>query len=293
MANVETEEQAVPKRFLYRRVVPDSGGAGKYRGGPAHERAVVPHGGGTDHMTAVVIPGTGELVPGTPGACGGYPGATSAHRVFRESNLDEFPSCLEATTGERVEDARAAALPVSDKDILYLRSEGGGGYGDPLERDPERVLRDVVLQIVTTKAAREIYGVIVDELSAVIDLEATDAQRLSLREQRLGRSLEPAAVAQQVVERTKYRINEYLQLTPDRSHVQCTWCGKTMGGAQDPWRTHAALRTSPVTLEGPPKAVSTEFVLQEFFCPTCGTCLEVQVTGSDEEPLQDVISHWP
>lgn len=293
MANVETEEQAVPKRFLYRRVVPDSGGAGKYRGGPAHERAVVSHGGGTDHMTAVVIPGAGELVPGTPGACGGYPGATSAHRIFRQGNIDEFPWSLDVTTGEQVDDARAAALEVSNKDILYLRSEGGGGYGDPLDRDPNLVLQDVLLQVVTTEAARARYGVVVDERNGAVDVEATHQQRLALRESRLRKRVDLPSIERQSVARSKYRINEYLQLTPDGREVQCTWCGSTMCLAQDPWRDHAARRTSPATLEGPPKATSSDFVLREFFCPTCGTCLEVQVTGLDEEPLQDTISRWP
>lgn len=293
MANVESEEQAVPKRFLYRRVVPDSGGPGKYRGGPAHERAVVPHGGGTDHMTAVVIPGTGELVPGSLGASGGYPGATSAHRVFRKSNVDQFPWSLDVTTGEQVDDARAAALSVSNQDILYLRSEGGGGYGDPLDRDPNLVLQDVLLQIVTTEAARDTYGVVVDELNARVDVEATNQQRLALREKRLGKPAELPASETQAVARTKYRIDEYLQLTPDGREVQCTWCGQTMCAAQDAWRDHAAQRTSPVTVAGPPKATSSEYVLREFFCPTCGTSLDVQATRSVEEPLEDLISRWP
>ncbi|MEX0664270.1 MAG: hydantoinase B/oxoprolinase family protein [Acidimicrobiia bacterium] len=293
MGNVETEEQAVPKRFLYRRVVPDSGGVGKFRGGPAHERAVVPHGGATDEMTAVVIPGTGEDAPGTPGTSGGYPGATSAHRIFRKSNVDQFPWNLEATTGEQVDDARATSLQVSSKDILYLRSEGGGGYGDPLDRDPELVLQDVLLQIVTAEAGRAAYGVIVDELARRVDVEATRTQRTKLREQRLGKSVDIPSLERQIVERTKYRINEYLQLTAEGTDVQCTWCGAIVGPASDPWTDHATRRTSPVALEGPPKTISSDFVLQEFFCPTCATCLEVQVTKADEAPLEDVISRWP
>jgi N-methylhydantoinase B len=293
MANVETEEQAVPKRFLYRRVVTDSGGPGKYRGGPAHERAVVPHAGGTDHFTAVVIPGTGEQVPGTSGVSGGYPGATSAHRVFRQGNIGELPWSLEATTGEQVEDARSAAVPVSAEDILYLRAEGGGGYGDPLDREPGLVLEDVQLGIVSNGAARDTYGVVLDEGNAEVDGAATEAQRRALRAERLGTKVELPSIERQAVDRSKYRINEYLQLTPDGSNVQCTWCGSTICASEDQWRDHSAQRTSPAPLEGPPKVTSSEYVLREFFCPSCATCLEVQVTRSDEEPLEDTISHWP
>jgi N-methylhydantoinase B len=293
MANVESEEQAVPKRFLYRRVVPDSGGPGKYRGGPAHERAVVPHGGGTDHVTAVIIPGAGELVPGTPGVSGGYPSATTAHRVFRRSNVDELPWSLGTTRGEHVDDARAKSQQVSNRDILYLRSEGGGGYGDPLDRDPERVLEDVMLNVVSDGAARDTYGVVLDAVHRRVDVEATRGQRLALREQRLGRPLDPSVLEPRAIARTPYRINEYLQLTSDGSEVQCTWCGSAVCGAQEPWRHHAAQRTSAASLEGPPRTTSSDYVLREFFCPTCGTCLEVQVTGAGEEPLHDAIARWP
>jgi N-methylhydantoinase B len=293
MANVETEEQALPKRFLYRRVVPDSGGPGKFRGGPAHERAVVPHGGATDRVTAVVIPGTGEAVPGTLGACGGYPGATSAHRVFRDGNVDELPWGLEVTTGEQVEDARATALPVFSRDILYLRCEGGGGYGDPLDRDPSSVLQDVALNIVTAEAARDAYGVVIDEGSRQVDREATDRQRRALRESRLGTPVELPPSHAQAVAPSRYRINEYLQLTPDGSDVQCTICGTALCGAQGRWRDHVAQRMSPATLDGPPRSISSDYVLREFFCPACATCLEVQVTRFDEEAMHDTIARWP
>jgi hypothetical protein len=251
-------------------VVPDSGGPGKFRGGPAHERAVVPHGGGTDDVTAVVIPGAGEEAPGTAGVCGGYPGATSAHRIFRQSNVEELPWSLEVTTSDHVDDARAAALSVGSKDILYLRSEGGGGYG-----------------------ARLTYGVVVDEVNGEVDTDATEQQRRLLREERLGRPVELASMEGQGVARTKYRIGEYLQLTSQDGDVQCTWCGASICSAHDAWRDHAARRTSPVSLAGPPKTVSDDYVLREFFCPSCATALEVQVTRPDEEALHDTISRWP
>jgi hypothetical protein len=116
---------------------------------------------------------------------------------------------------------------------------------------------------------------------------------MKLREQRLGKPVQLATLEPQNVERTKYRINEYLQLTTSGADVQCTWCGAIVGPASEAWTDHAARRTSPVALQGPPKTASSDFVLQEFFCPTCATCLEVQVTKADEAPLVDVISHWP
>ena len=62
----------------------------------------------------------------------------------------------------------ATDAPVKHGDIVEVWSSGGGGYGDPVERDPELVLRDVRLGFVSAAAAREIYRVAVecqDELS--------------------------------------------------------------------------------------------------------------------------------
>ena len=48
-------------------------------------------------------------------------------------------------------------------DVLYMRMASGGGYGDPLDRDPEAVLRDVINGIVSPEAAQEIYGVALEQ----------------------------------------------------------------------------------------------------------------------------------
>jgi N-methylhydantoinase B len=49
--------------------------------------------------------------------------------------------------------------PLRGRDALYVRWNGGGGYGDPLARDPEKVLADVRAGLVSAESAREIYGV--------------------------------------------------------------------------------------------------------------------------------------
>jgi len=61
---------------------------------------------------------------------------------------------------------------------------GGGGYGDPLSRDPERVLRDVVNGLVTPEVAQEYYGVVIRPNPWHIDSEASRAQREAIRARR-------------------------------------------------------------------------------------------------------------
>jgi N-methylhydantoinase B len=69
------------------------------------------------------------------------------------------------------------------QDALYVRWNGGGGIGDPLERDPEAVAHDVRDRIVSPEAATEVYGVVLS--GGDIDLEKTNQRRSALRRDRL------------------------------------------------------------------------------------------------------------
>lgn len=64
---------------------------------------------------------------------------------------------------------------------MHVDTPGGGGDGDPLERDPEAVRQDVCDRRVTVSKAREHYGVILHESSLRIDQEATQRLRAALR----------------------------------------------------------------------------------------------------------------
>src|SRR6185295_17399465 len=69
--------------------------------------------------------------------------------------------------------------PIHRDDVVVMRSSGGGGYGDPLQRDPNRVATDVAHGSVTLEAAREWYGVVLDRRGSV-DLDATRKLRAEL-----------------------------------------------------------------------------------------------------------------
>jgi N-methylhydantoinase B len=62
-----------------------------------------------------------------------------------------------------------------------IRCAGSGGYGDPLEREPDRVLKDVIDGYVTAKAARELYGVALTNDNRNIDATSTGALRQRVR----------------------------------------------------------------------------------------------------------------
>ena len=73
--------------------------------------------------------------------------------------------------------------PVRRDDVVIMESAGGGGYGDPLERDPETVRADVLAGFVSAERGREGYGVVLDG-SGEVDEAATTAVRESSRSTR-------------------------------------------------------------------------------------------------------------
>ena len=99
------------------------------------------------------------------GVNGAEPGQRSTKEIVRADGTSEFlPS-------------KCDLIPVCSGDILYFNTWGGGGVGNPLTREPERVLHDVVSGLVSAQAAKDAYGVVVNGES--LDLEATSALRSS------------------------------------------------------------------------------------------------------------------
>lgn len=69
--------------------------------------------------------------------------------------------------------------------MLYIRFMGGGGYGDPIDRDPVLVLEDVCGDLVSVECGRDIYGVLIDVDKRMVDVLGTKKQRESIRKARL------------------------------------------------------------------------------------------------------------
>ena len=75
-------------------------------------------------------------------------------------------------------------MTIKRGDVYRHEQPGPGGWGDPLERDPERVVRDVRNEFVSLGSARDDYGVVVDTEHWKVDVEATAALRAELRAKR-------------------------------------------------------------------------------------------------------------
>ena len=289
-ANAETQELNTPLLYLYRRVVPDSGGPGKYRGGVCHEYAFTPHGTG-DHPMGVVLFGKGTRAPMSLGIFGGYPGCNVGYSTFRSGNVNALPDRLGATSGQKREDRQWGTIDLAGGDIQYVRFMGGGGYGDPVDRDPGAVLEDVKLGLVTRKAARDIYGVVVSEKTWTVSRAGTTKRRRQIRQQRVGKVLAAPVDARRVVPSSGMPISEYLQRTRTGA-TQCTWCGHEVATAGADWKDQAVVRRLPTSAAGPLRP-GREFRLIEACCPACGTLLDTEVAAGDELPLHDRILRWP
>ncbi|MDT7616345.1 MAG: N-methylhydantoinase, partial [Pseudonocardiales bacterium] len=147
MPNVEETEAFYPLLHLWRRVVADSGGAGRWRGGNSMETAVIPHGvEGVSHYAA----SSGHhSVPMSP-LFGGYPSTVNRFLLHRDTDVLEQlaggtvprPGGLAVGVEEELE-PKAFGVPQGRKDVFLLSWCGGGGYGDPLEREAETVAADV------------------------------------------------------------------------------------------------------------------------------------------------------
>ncbi|MCS7126106.1 MAG: hydantoinase B/oxoprolinase family protein [Aigarchaeota archaeon] len=75
---------------------------------------------------------------------------------------------------------RAFNFKLTKGDVVSIRSGGGGGWGNPLEREPERVLEDYKNKLITLDVAKNVYGVLIDPKHLKVDIEATRKLREAL-----------------------------------------------------------------------------------------------------------------
>jgi N-methylhydantoinase B len=78
-------------------------------------------------------------------------------------------------------------LPVTKQTVIRAETTGGGGWGDPLDRDPQMVLTDFLNGYISRQGARDDYGVVIDDRDQ-IDCKATDALRQTMRSEAKAKS---------------------------------------------------------------------------------------------------------
>ena len=159
---IEITETEVPIRFMRYGLQPDSGGAGRWRGGLATV------------MEFKVFSPNSRITVRNRDRSHFRPWGTLGGLAAETSNFIINPG----RTNERILGNTDIAV-AEPGDVIHIHSPGGGGRGSPLEREPERVLLDVERGYVSLVAARALYGVVIE--GGVVDPDATAALRAELR----------------------------------------------------------------------------------------------------------------
>jgi N-methylhydantoinase B len=289
--NVEWVEANFPLLHLFRRHVKDAAGAGKFRGGAAEETALVLHDAPDKAITFVAL-GTAGLRNAGQGVFGGYPGAPSLLVHLKDTALrkalaeNRAPNDIEALGGER-QYLPYCSVELLEDDVFLMRFGGGGGYGDPLQRDPALVARDIHNGIVSESVAESLYGVIVDK-AGDFDLRATELRREALRSERLPdadvrKAYGPAvqgSVARPQTLPDDDPLQEYLAIHHGSAaaDIRCTQCSHVFCSEDEDWTHAAARRRMLPTAAGPLMAeLKGQYLLEQLYCPSCAVLLRNEI----------------
>ncbi len=288
--DTEMTEFLYPLLTLWRREEPDSGGPGRMRGGVSASVAVTPY--GSSLPMGLVFASAGKAIAQNAGLAGGQPGNTGLEILARDAGIAEMlargrlPGDLDELGGTREIGACYAESYLAPGEVLYMHWQGGGGYGDPLRREPVAVARDVVNGKVSAEGARINYGVVVAE--GDVDTAATEALRDDIRAERRSRSDIPQTQQASVHPETGRRIDDNLaEITIGEARViACAHCGRLLGDSKTS-RLDLARYEGPSTDAGPQvtsdpaEYVDTPVVFRQLCCPGCWTAVYSGVVPAD------------
>ena len=299
MGNVEVYERLYPVLYLYRKHSIDTAGPGKFRGGQGTQVAITPH----RNPKAIQLLNLAGCTAHTEarGLYGGYPAPAQPTFLLRGAHpledvasgsmpgdLADFHSRDWRTLKSR------EVVRVYRGDVYVSVQAGGAGYGDPLERDPASVLRDVAQGVCSPEMAREVYGVELGaEAVAVLEGE-TGALRQRLRSLRVGDSAQgDGPLTPGGDELALMAVGDAVIMSDGAAPVwSCQRCGHRLGPANQDFRIHA--RVQNVGIDGycpwNRYAWVDLFELRQFACPGCGVLLDVQSRRKSDPTLYDAIS---
>ncbi|GAA4539010.1 hydantoinase B/oxoprolinase family protein [Pseudonocardia xishanensis] len=280
--DVEMTEFLYPLLTLWRREVPDSGGPGRHRGGLGASLAFTPH--GTSIPMGLVLASNGKAVAQNTGLSGGHPGNSGLDVMARQSRIASLlaagtmPSSLGEVSDSLETGQNYASSYLAPGEVFAMTWQGGGGYGDPLTRDPDAVARDVREEKITEAAARSVYGVVLG------DRAATRTERSRLRNARRDRSRITGETRGKVDLAATKRIDD--NLVEVGSDVACGHCGEVLGDTGDGPLALAVYDGAPT--DAGPQIIATAadyvdapVVFRQYCCPSCWTALSSAVVPAD------------
>ena len=295
LPNIEHTEQSFPVLFLYRKEIPDSGGAGQYRGGLSAESCFIPH--NTDKIVQDTL-SSGNATPTSAGMMGGYPAATNAYTFIRNSDIlnrmhrSEMPSDAADISGDPVTlQLREQNFEQHPSDVYAVRWTGGGGFGDPFDRQPGDIDSDLEDFSITAKAAHDIYGAVLNAAGRV-DTAATTQYRARVRRDRVkNHDGDPRVRDGEMV----HEISTCLRVRRDAggTYWACARCSTDLGPTDRGYKEGCIQEDRPVSVANPligapERFIDDPVVFRQFFCPGCGTLIENEIAVQNDPVLSDI-----
>jgi N-methylhydantoinase B len=301
LPNIEHTEQSFPLLFLYRKELPDSGGAGRFRGGLSAESCFIPH--NTERLIQDTL-SSGHAMPTSMGLMGGYPGSVNVYRFIKDSDIlqrlaaSEMIEDMSELSGEHVTlGLREENFTQQRNDVYAVSWSAAGGYGDPMERDPLLVLEDYREGGVTSATAREVYGVALNEDTRSLDAEETAKLRQRLRRQRVE---SVAGTRRKLSGRVLFQMTENIAVRAEGgvNYQSCVKCSTELGPLSQNYKLHCVRRDTAVhdatpTAFKPERFVDSTPVFRQFFCPGCGALVENELAVEGDPVLRDICVQEP
>lgn len=294
LPNIEHTEQNFPILFLYRKELTDSGGAGKYRGGLSAESCFIPH--NTEKVTQDTL-SSGNAIPTSPGLMGGYPSTTNGYTFIRDSDIFDHmqKSTMPADTSDlsghhEILQLRQENFTQNPSDVYAVRWSGGGGFGDPFDRDLEDIATDLDTFAITPEAAKNIYGAIILS-DGTIDAEASILERKKVKQNRI-------ANVPQIAERKGtlvYESSDTLNIYSDANgeYWCCAKCQQPLGDSRTNYKTlciqeNREISTSNPLIGDPSRFVDDAVEFRQFYCTGCGSLLDNEIAIASDPVIHDV-----
>jgi N-methylhydantoinase B len=236
----------------------------------------------------------GLEVPNSAGLFGGYPGSCVKQTLCAGSDLlkqhaaGHLPTRIEDLFGDRVEmGPKPGLMPLHPGDVFQTSWQGGGGFGDPLDRDPDDVREDVDMGRYSPAFAQAIYGVVLD--GDKLDETVTRATRSAMKVDRL-KGASPAPAPQMVaVDALDQPIGGALRFGRIRGKrwFACA-CGQALAPEAANWRDGVICRKVQPAQINTNILLHAELEMRQYLCPSCGSSMSVDVLEKSAAHPHDI-----
>ncbi len=296
ITDIERIEMQYPFLYFTRSHNPDGSGFGQFRGGLGSYRIYLIYG---SKDCSVDYKPYGGVAQGGFGLAGGYPTGIGATRVMIEAGLEMLEK-VRAGDYPTVEAMRAGQwgksflpsgvperVPLPEGSLLVDYVAGGGGFGDPLDRDPYAVLKDFGRGWLGRTVAENIYGVIIAQDGTALDAAATETRRREIREARRDEA-QPIAAKNSAVSAPKengwqslLRFHATLEISVNdhQKVIRCSRCGHLYCEADGNYKLYALHRMVHLNEIMPPLPSGEPYIGEYhiYSCPGCATQLQVDL----------------